>query len=167
MQVPATRQWRCRLCAWQADSGREGALASSHQYAHHVAAVPAFIWAALFKLTQYLILNRTYHEHTQTLPMKKTAGFRPPLLSRWMPGSRLGRGFAGHASPAMTTGISYQGTTAASGSATDASASAAPSPRSVEYALSSPRTADRLLPGCGRCSCQCRSACGARVLRGG
>jgi hypothetical protein len=42
---------------------------------------------------------------------------------------------------------------AASCSSTDASASAAPSLRSAGCALSSPRTAGRLLPACGRCSC--------------
>jgi hypothetical protein len=63
--------------------------------------------------------------------------------------------------------ISYPGSSAASGSATDASASAAPWPRSAGCARGSPRIAGRLLPACGRCSCRCRSACAARALRAG
>ena len=46
-----------------------------------------------------------------------------------------------------------------------ASASAAPSPRSGGCARASPRTAGRPPPACGRCSCRCRSACGARAPR--
>jgi hypothetical protein len=61
----------------------------------------------------------------------------------------------------------YPRSSAASATVTDASASLAPSPRSAGCALWSPRTAGRLLPGCGRCSCRCRSACGVRVLRAG
>ena len=49
--------------------------------------------------------------------------------------------------------------------ATDASASAAPWPRSGGCARASPRTAGRPLPACGRCSCRCRSACAARAPR--
>jgi hypothetical protein len=63
--------------------------------------------------------------------------------------------------------ISCPRSSAASATLTDASASLAPSPRSGGYALSSPRTAGRPLRACGRCSCRCRSACGARVLRAG
>jgi hypothetical protein len=63
--------------------------------------------------------------------------------------------------------ISYPRSSAASAIARDASTSAAPWPRSGGCALSSPRTAGRPLRGCGRCSCRCRSACGARALRAG
>ncbi|TWI60432.1 hypothetical protein IQ16_07550, partial [Bradyrhizobium huanghuaihaiense] len=87
----------------------------------------------------------------------KTAGLGPPFSSGWMPAS----------SPGTTIRISCRGTTAASGSATDASAYAAPWLRSGGCARASPRTAGRLLPACGRCSCRCRSACAGRVLRAG
>jgi hypothetical protein len=50
---------------------------------------------------------------------------------------------------------------AASPNATDAGASAVPSPRSGECARASRRTACRLLRACGRCSSRCRSACAA------
>src|SRR4051794_40571411 len=70
------------------------------------------------------------------------------------------------AMPAMIL-LSYPRSSAASCSLTDASASLAPSPRSGGCVLWSPRTAGRLLPACGRCSCRCQNACGARALRAG
>ncbi len=45
--------------------------------------------------------------------------------------------------------------------ATDAATCAAPWPRSGGCARGSRRTACPPLPGCGRCSCRCRSACAA------
>jgi hypothetical protein len=62
--------------------------------------------------------------------------------------------------------INYPKSSAASCSCSDASASAAPSPRSAGCALSSPRTAGRLLPAYGRCSCRYQNACAARPSRG-
>src|SRR5438270_12400854 len=69
--------------------------------------------------------------------------------------------------PVLAGRPSYPKSSAASSTSTDASISATPSLRSCGCARGSPKTAGRLLPGCGRCSCRCRSACGARVLRAG
>jgi len=67
----------------------------------------------------------------------------------------------------ITDTINYPRNSAASATATDASTSLAPSPRSGGCVRASPRTAGRLLPACGRCSCRCQSACARRVLRAG
>ena len=106
----------------------------------------------------------------------------PAAIFRWMPGSspgmtngeKLGPGSAAHhgactraarsADPgvlrrARETRSVVEEDSAASLTYSDASASAAPSLRSAGCALGSPRTAGRLLPACGRCSCRCRSAC--------
>ena len=57
------------------------------------------------------------------------------------------------------------GNSGASATATDASASSAPSPRSAGSARGSPKTAGRPLRACGRCSSRSRSASAAHVPR--
>src|SRR6266436_3164753 len=55
--------------------------------------------------------------------------------------------------------LNYPKSSSAFYSCSDASACAAPLPRSGGCVRGSPRTAGRLPPACGRCSCRCRSAC--------
>src|SRR3981081_4482949 len=64
----------------------------------------------------------------------------------------------------ITAAPNYPKSSAASWTATDASASSAPWPRSGGCARASLRTAGRPLRACGRCSCRCRSACGGCAL---
>jgi hypothetical protein len=109
-------------------------------------------------------LGPRIHVLTRGHPKTWMAGTSPAMTRREKTGSRVCSATL-RAAPRPENEINYPKSSAASLTCSDASASATPSPRSGGCVRGSPRTAGRLLPACGRCSCRCRSACEARALR--